>query len=95
MVFTSERLDIVSNPKQRKPLVLEAKVAIDLRLIAGQESEHRQAVPDVDPHFGAFCRNVLGLRAQSVRGPELQVPERESNDKCGRVYIGSWRAHPP
>ena len=91
MVFTSERLDIVSNPKQRKPLVLEAKVSIYLRLIAGQESDHRQAVPDVDPHFGALCGNVLRLRAQSVRGPELQVPEREMNDKRERVHNESDR----
>ncbi len=52
---TAKRLDVVANPEQREPLVLEPEVPVDLRFVTGEESEHREPIAYVDPDLATLC----------------------------------------
>ncbi|KAJ8695524.1 hypothetical protein PTI98_008127 [Pleurotus ostreatus] len=56
----------------RQPLVFETEITIHLGVVARKKAESRQPVTDIHPNFGPLCRNVLCLRAQGMRGPELK-----------------------
>ena len=49
MTFTSKSFDVLLNPLQCEPLILESKIPVDLGLIACKESKHRESVSNVNP----------------------------------------------
>lgn len=71
-VHTTEGRYIFLDPFKRKPLVFEAKVAADRRLVTSQKPECRESVSNINPYFRAFSRNILGLGFESMRRTELE-----------------------
>lgn len=64
--------DVILDELQRQPLVFETEITIHLGVVARKKAESRQPVTDIHPNFGPLCRDVLCLRAQGMRGPELK-----------------------
>ena len=49
MTFTSKFFNVLLNPLQCEPLILEPKIPVDLGLIACKETKHRKSVSNVNP----------------------------------------------
>ena len=95
---TSKSLDVVADPEEGEPLVLEAEIAVDVRFVGREEAKRGQAVPDVHPHLRALSRDVLRLRSEPVRGAELQEPAASSHyterhDHARAYYVPAVDVH--
>ena len=69
--IASKSADIILDPTQREPLILEAKVSGHVWSGAGKKSESRDAVANVNPKLVSLRSDVLRLAAEAVRRTKL------------------------
>jgi hypothetical protein len=73
-------MDILLHPGEGKPLILEAVVSIQFRMvfIICEKAEGGQTISNIDPNLLSQSRYVLSLPGQSVWGSKLEKASRIS-----------------
>lgn len=85
---TSKCSDVVADPFQSHPLILEAKVSLDSGFVTGKKPEHGKTIANIDPDLGTFGSYVLSLALQTMWGSELEKTTSQPCRLASSLVIG-------